>query len=106
MFTQFGSSLDWLAVYCEYKKFKFSRIDGKTSFKERNNLIRGFNSPGSGTFIFLISTRAGGTGINLTGASKVIFLELDWNPQVDRQAIDRVHRIGQQKIFSSVSFRH
>ena len=63
----------------------------------RESQIEDFNAPGSDVFVFLLSTRAGGLGINLATADTVVLYDSDWNPQVDLQAIDRAHRIGQKK---------
>ncbi|GJD07554.1 Lymphoid-specific helicase [Galdieria sulphuraria] len=70
---------------------------GSTSFEDRQDMIRSFNSSDSDIFIFLLSTRAGGLGINLVAADTVIFYDSDFNPQVDLQAMDRCHRIGQTR---------
>ena len=59
--------------------------------------LRRFNNPANGVFAFLLSTRAGGQGLNLTGADTVILHDVDFNPQIDRQAEDRCHRLGQMK---------
>ena len=72
-------------------------MDGQTSSEERDKRIEEFQNPESKKWIFLISTRAGGLGINLHAANIVILYDSDWNPQVDLQAIDRAHRIGQTK---------
>lgn len=77
------------AAYC--------RIDGNTAHEDRINAIEEYNKPGSEKFIFLLTTRAGGLGINLATADIVIMYDSDWNPQVDLQAEDRAHRIGQTK---------
>ena len=73
------------------------RIDGSTDGDERTNEIDAYNAPGSSKFIFLLSTRAGGLGINLATADVVVLYDSDWNPQADLQAMDRAHRIGQKK---------
>jgi len=73
------------------------RLDGGTKVGERQEMIDKFQADGSEIFAFLLSTRAGGQGINLTAADTVIIHDLDWNPQLDRQAEDRVHRLGQQR---------
>lgn len=78
-------------------EFRFSRLDGSTSRARRNLSIRLFNDLGSDTRVMLISTRAGGLGINLTSATDVVFLDQDWNPQITLQAEARAHRIGQTK---------
>ena len=77
--------------------FAHLRLDGNTAVGERQALIDDFNREGSAVFCFLLSTRAGGQGLNLTGADTVILHDLDWNPQLDKQAVDRAHRIGQTR---------
>lgn len=80
-----------------HRGHKYCRIDGNTSGEDRENSIDSFNAPGSEKFVFLLSTRAGGLGINLATADIVILYDSDWNPQMDLQAMDRAHRIGQKK---------
>lgn len=77
--------------------FNILFFSGSTSSEDRDKRIEEFQSPNSDKFIFLLSTRAGGLGINLHSANVVILYDSDWNPQVDLQAIDRAHRIGQTK---------
>ena len=72
------------------------RLDGGVSSAERQRRIDAFNAPGSQDFIFLLSTRAGGIGINLATADTVIIYDADWNPHNDIQAFSRAHRLGQQ----------
>ena len=74
-----------------------SRIDGTTGSEDRDERIEAFNAPKSELFVFLLSTRAGGLGINLNTADTVILYDSDWNPQMDLQAMDRAHRIGQTR---------
>lgn len=76
------------------------QLDGSTSHDERKELINNFQSDNSDVFVFLLSTRAGGIGLNLTAADTVIFLDFDHNPQVDKQAAARCHRIGQIKFIN------
>lgn len=97
IFSQFTSMLDLLEDYCELREFPFVRLDGETNRVKRRLDVRRFNSPNSNIFIFLISTRAGGLGLNLATADTVILYDSDWNPQVDLQAMERAHRIGQTK---------
>ena len=78
-------------------RYKYCRLDGQTAHSDRQDSINDFNRPGSDKFIFMLSTRAGGLGINLATADVVILYDSDWNPQVDLQAQDRAHRIGQTK---------
>lgn len=79
------------------RHYKYCRIDGQTSGYDRDNQMARFNAPTSEYFIFLLSTRAGGLGINLQAANHVIIYDSDWNPQMDLQAQDRAHRIGQRR---------
>ncbi len=97
IFSQFTSMLDILEDYCELREYSFVRLDGETNRVQRRLDVRRFNSPNSQLFIFLISTRAGGLGLNLASADTVILYDSDWNPQVDLQAMERAHRIGQTK---------
>lgn len=97
IFSQFTSMLDILEDYCRLRKFKVNRIDGNTSGYDRESQMATFNAPQSDAFIFLLSTRAGGLGINLQAANHVIIYDSDWNPQMDLQAQDRAHRIGQKR---------
>ncbi|KAJ3384883.1 hypothetical protein HDU84_002588 [Entophlyctis sp. JEL0112] len=83
--------------YCGFRGFEYCRIDGNTAHEDRISSIDEFNAPDSKKFIFLLTTRAGGLGINLATADIVIMYDNDWNPQVDLQAEDRAHRIGQKK---------
>ncbi len=97
IFSQFTSMLDILEDYCILREWKYVRFDGSTPRAQRNHLINQFNAPGSDDFIFLMSTRSGGLGINLQTADTCILYDSDWNPQPDLQAMARVHRIGQKK---------
>uniref|UniRef100_A0A2K6TCI0 Helicase, lymphoid specific n=1 Tax=Saimiri boliviensis boliviensis TaxID=39432 RepID=A0A2K6TCI0_SAIBB len=96
LFSQMTSMLDILMDYCHLRNFNFSRLDGSMSYSERERNMHSFNTDPE-VFIFLVSTRAGGLGINLTAADTVIIYDSDWNPQSDLQAQDRCHRIGQTK---------
>ncbi|XP_065602351.1 lymphoid-specific helicase isoform X2 [Cyrtonyx montezumae] len=96
MFSQMTMMLDILMDYCYLRGFKFSRLDGSMSYSDREENMHQFNND-SEVFLFLVSTRAGGLGINLTAADTVIIYDSDWNPQSDLQAQDRCHRIGQTK---------
>lgn len=97
IFSQMSRLLDILEDYCFFRDYEYSRIDGSTSHEDRIEAIDQYNEPGSDKFIFLLTTRAGGLGINLTSADIVILYDSDWNPQADLQAMDRAHRIGQKK---------
>ncbi|OBA22461.1 hypothetical protein METBIDRAFT_39133 [Metschnikowia bicuspidata var. bicuspidata NRRL YB-4993] len=97
IFSQMSRLLDILEDYCFLRDYEYCRIDGSTSHEDRIAAIDDYNDPHSSKFIFLLTTRAGGLGINLTSADIVILYDLDWNPQADLQAMDRAHRIGQKK---------
>ncbi|KAL1347364.1 hypothetical protein HN51_023459 [Arachis hypogaea] len=97
IFSQMTRLLDILEDYLMFRGYHYCRIDGNTGGDERDASIDAFNKPGSEKFVFLLSTRAGGLGINLATADVVILYDSDWNPQVDLQAQDRAHRIGQKK---------
>ncbi|XP_047311709.1 ISWI chromatin-remodeling complex ATPase CHR11-like [Impatiens glandulifera] len=97
IFSQMTRLLDILEDYLLYRGHQYCRIDGNTGGDDRDASIEVFNKPGSEKFVFLLSTRAGGLGINLATADVVILYDSDWNPQVDLQAQDRAHRIGQKK---------
>ena len=82
LFTQMTRILDIMEDYLVMRRFKYCRIDGNTSYEVRENYIDAYNAPNSEKFIFLLSTRAGGLGINLQTADVVILYDSDWNPQV------------------------
>jgi superfamily II DNA or RNA helicase len=96
LFTQFTSVLDLLEHYLRYRSHHFLRLDGNTSADFREQRMYQFNAPDSPYFIFILSTRSGGLGINLATADTVVIFDSDWNPQMDAQAQDRAHRIGQK----------
>lgn len=97
IFSQMSVMIDILEDYANYREYEYCRIDGRTSSAERTAAIEEFNKPGSTKTIFLLTTRAGGLGINLYTADTVVLFDSDWNPQADLQAQDRAHRIGQKK---------
>ncbi|XP_030048100.1 SWI/SNF-related matrix-associated actin-dependent regulator of chromatin subfamily A member 5 [Microcaecilia unicolor] len=97
IFSQMTRVLDILEDYCMWRNYEYCRLDGQTPHEERQESINAYNMPNSTKFIFMLSTRAGGLGINLATADVVILYDSDWNPQVDLQAMDRAHRIGQTK---------
>lgn len=76
------------------RKWDYCRIDGQTEVEEREEMMKEFQADGSKKFVFLLSTRAGGLGINLTKANFVVIFDSDFNPQMDLQAMDRAYRIG------------
>uniref|UniRef100_A0A673HGP8 Proliferation-associated SNF2-like protein n=1 Tax=Sinocyclocheilus rhinocerous TaxID=307959 RepID=A0A673HGP8_9TELE len=96
IFSQMTSILDILMDYCYLRGYDYSRLDGSMSYADRDENMKTFSSDPE-VFLFLLSTRAGGLGINLTAADTVIIFDSDWNPQADLQAQDRCHRIGQTK---------
>jgi SWI/SNF-related matrix-associated actin-dependent regulator of chromatin subfamily A member 5 len=97
IFSQMSRVLDILEDYSVMRGYKYSRIDGSTAHEDRIAAIDEYNGEGSEKFLFLLTTRAGGLGINLTSADVVVLFDSDWNPQADLQAMDRAHRIGQKK---------
>ncbi|XVE81561.1 hypothetical protein DITRI_Ditri15bG0074700 [Diplodiscus trichospermus] len=97
LFSQMTHLMDILEIYLRLNNFMYLRLDGSTKTEERGALLKKFNAPDSPYFMFLLSTRAGGLGLNLQTADTVIIFDSDWNPQMDQQAEDRAHRIGQKK---------
>lgn len=97
IFTQMTRVLDILEDFMHMREYEYCRIDGNTEYVDRESSIDTFNAPGSTKFCFILSTRAGGLGINLQTADTCILYDSDWNPQADLQAQDRCHRIGQTK---------
>uniref|UniRef100_A0A668A4Y7 SWI/SNF related BAF chromatin remodeling complex subunit ATPase 4a n=1 Tax=Myripristis murdjan TaxID=586833 RepID=A0A668A4Y7_9TELE len=96
LFCQMTSLMTIMEDYFAYRNFKYLRLDGTTKAEDRGMLLKTFNDPASEYFVFLLSTRAGGLGLNLQSADTVIIFDSDWNPHQDLQAQDRAHRIGQQ----------
>ncbi|SCU87394.1 LAFA_0E06458g1_1 [Lachancea sp. 'fantastica'] len=96
IFSQMVRMLDILGDYLNIKGVNYQRLDGTVPSAQRRISIDHFNSPDSNDFVFLLSTRAGGLGINLMTADTVIIFDSDWNPQADLQAMARAHRIGQK----------
>ncbi|KAI9402329.1 hypothetical protein POPTR_001G253400v4 [Populus trichocarpa] len=104
IFSQMVRMLDILSQYMSLRGFQFQRLDGSTKAELRQQAMDHFNAPGSDDFCFLLSTRAGGLGINLATADTVIIFDSDWNPQNDLQAMSRAHRIGQQEVVNIYRF--
>ncbi|XP_044485654.1 chromatin structure-remodeling complex protein SYD-like isoform X2 [Mangifera indica] len=96
-FSTMTRLLDVMEDYLTFKQYRYLRLDGHTSGGDRGALIDKFNQQDSPFFIFLLSIRAGGVGVNLQAADTVIIFDTDWNPQVDLQAQARAHRIGQKR---------
>jgi SNF2 family DNA or RNA helicase len=104
IFSQMTRCLDLLADYLKYRQWQYERIDGGIRGSLRQAAIDRFSLPGSDRFVFLLCTRAGGVGINLTSADTVVIFDsgkkrfmVDFNPQNDLQAMARCHRIGQKR---------
>ena len=97
IFTQMTHLMDIMEYYFTFKGIRYLRLDGSTKSEDREQRMNLFNQPNSPIDVFLLSTRAGGLGLNLQTADTVIIFDSDWNPQMDLQAQDRVHRIGQEK---------
>uniref|UniRef100_A0A8D3C1U5 Chromodomain helicase DNA binding protein 3 n=1 Tax=Scophthalmus maximus TaxID=52904 RepID=A0A8D3C1U5_SCOMX len=95
VFSQMTKMLDLLEDFLDYEGYKYERIDGGVTGALRQEAIDRFNAPGACQFCFLLSTRAGGLGINLATADTVVIFDSDWNPHNDIQAFSRAHRIGQ-----------
>lgn len=96
IFTQMSRMLDIFEQFLNYHGHTYLRLDGSTKIEQRQALMERFNAD-KRIFCFILSTRSGGIGVNLTGADTVIFYDSDWNPTMDAQAQDRCHRIGQTR---------
>lgn len=96
LFFQMTQIMNIMEDFLHLRGFKYLRLDGSTKADDRSALLKQFNAPDSPYFIFLLSTRAGGLGLNLQAADTVIIYDSDWNPHQDLQAQDRAHRIGQK----------
>merc|ERR1712137_1244575 len=97
IFSQMTALMTILGYYLNYRGYKHLRLDGSTKSDDRTEYMRLYNQKDSPYFIFMLSTRAGGLGLNLQTADTVILFDSDWNPQNDKQAQARAHRIGQKK---------
>merc|ERR1712242_121988 len=95
LFCQMTQLMTILEDYLNWRCYKYLRLDGTTKADDRGAMLKVFNAPDSEYFIFILSTRAGGLGLNLQTADTVIIFDSDWNPHQDLQAQDRAHRIGQ-----------
>lgn len=96
IYNQMTRMIDLMEEYLHYRGYTYIRLDGSSKISDRRDLVSDWQSQPD-IFAFLLSTRAGGLGINLTAADTVIFYDSDWNPTVDQQAMDRAHRLGQTK---------
>jgi chromatin-remodeling ATPase INO80 len=96
LYFQMTRMIDLMEEYLTYRNYRYCRLDGSTKLEDRRDTVHDFQTRPD-IFIFLLSTRAGGLGINLTAADTVIFYDSDWNPTIDSQAMDRAHRLGQTR---------
>lgn len=96
LYFQMTRMIDLMEEYLTYRNYKYCRLDGSTKLEDRRDTVADFQQ-NPDIFVFLLSTRAGGLGINLTAADTVIFYDSDWNPTIDSQAMDRAHRLGQTR---------
>ena len=97
IFNQMTQLMTIMEEYFQYKGHSYLRLDGSTKAEERSEMVKIWNDPKSPYWLFMLSTKAGGLGLNLQTADTVIIFDTDWNPMMDLQAQDRVHRIGQTK---------
>lgn len=96
IYFQMTKMMDLMEEYLTYRQHRYIRLDGSSKLEDRRDLVHDWQTKPE-IFVFLLSTRAGGLGINLTAADTVIFYDSDWNPTIDSQAMDRAHRLGQTK---------
>lgn len=95
--SNYTQTLDLFERLSAKRKYKYVRLDGTMSIKKRAKVVDNFNNPDSGDFIFMLSSKAGGCGLNLIGANRLVMFDPDWNPANDDQAMARVWRDGQKK---------
>jgi DNA helicase INO80 len=96
LYFQMTRMMDLCEEYLTYRHHKYLRLDGSSKLEDRRDMVAAWQTNPE-LFVFILSTRAGGLGINLTAADTVIFYDSDWNPTIDSQAMDRAHRLGQTK---------
>ncbi|KAI8977938.1 P-loop containing nucleoside triphosphate hydrolase protein [Pilobolus umbonatus] len=99
LISNYTQTLDILETYCKQKRYAFLRLDGSTNPQKRQRTIEQFNDPQGKEFILLLSSKAGGCGLNLIGANRLVLFDPDWNPASDQQALARIWRDGQKKIY-------
>jgi len=97
LISNYTQTLDLFEKMCRSKRYGFFRLDGTMTVVKRQKLVDQFNDPEGKEFVFLLSSKAGGCGINLIGANRLILFDPDWNPAADQQALARVWRDGQKK---------
>ena len=95
--SSYTQILDYLGKCCDSKNWGYFRLDGQTDVNQRQSLVNSFNNRFTSRRIFILSARAGGVGLNITGASRVLLIEPAWNPAVDSQSIARAWRFGQSR---------
>ncbi|GAA5989028.1 hypothetical protein JCM10908_006278 [Rhodotorula pacifica] len=97
--SNFTTTLDIIETHCKRNRYPYCRLDGKTPQQDRIPMVDAFNrGPRSRNFVFLLSSKGGGTGLNIIGASRLVQIDSDWNPSNDLQAMARIHREGQTRI--------
>lgn len=95
--SNYTQTLDLFEKLSAKRKYRYVRLDGTMSIKKRAKVVDNFNNPDSDDFIFMLSSKAGGCGLNLIGANRLVMFDPDWNPANDDQAMARVWRDGQKK---------
>ncbi|KAH8548688.1 fibrinogen silencer-binding protein [Umbelopsis sp. PMI_123] len=95
--SNYTQTLDILEVMCDAHNYMYYRLDGSTPAAQRQTMVDRFNQPDDDRFIFLLSAKSGGIGLNLTGASRLVLFDPDWNPSVDKQVMARIYRDGQKR---------
>ncbi|KZT68291.1 hypothetical protein DAEQUDRAFT_692777 [Daedalea quercina L-15889] len=96
--SHYTSTLNIVEAYCRSKNYTYHRLDGQTPPQKRQEYVNEFNkAPQAKRFLFLLSSKAGGVGLNLIGASRLVLIDSDWNPSHDLQSMARIHRDGQKR---------